>query len=166
MKQILRTLFTLTIALTGVLRAQEVIDIPEVADDPKARDAYEFNLLRNPATGTIPALIRPKELKFAASLPDKEALPPEADAIDSRRPPPISVATRSVQYRRPDTRPWHRYYGRKCHPRGRCQRFDVENVGRRLDMGQHDKSGKHSQFHMPGPGHPSRPGRHVVLRYG
>ena len=108
MKRILRTIFSLAILMTGVLRAQEVPNLPDTKDDPKARDAYEHTLLRNPATGSIPALIRPKELKFAESLPDKEAIafrkrmdglvPDAAPPItwDSRGPYNIGGRTRSL----------------------------------------------------------------------
>jgi hypothetical protein len=44
------------------------------ADDPQARDRYEWMRLHDPATGEIPAKIREDELAFAAKLPTQEAL--------------------------------------------------------------------------------------------
>jgi hypothetical protein len=44
-------------------------------DDANARYNYELMLLRDPATGKIPAHIREKELAFAASLPNDASVP-------------------------------------------------------------------------------------------
>lgn len=43
------------------------------ADDPIARERWEFMRLRNPETGKIPEGIRAKELAYAATLPTKES---------------------------------------------------------------------------------------------
>ena len=40
-------------------------------DNPRARAEYEFNRMKDPATGTIPMGMRGKELAFAAHLPKK-----------------------------------------------------------------------------------------------
>lgn len=44
------------------------------ADDPIARERWEFDRLKDPATGRIPRGIRAKELAFASSLPTKESI--------------------------------------------------------------------------------------------
>jgi hypothetical protein len=43
-------------------------------DNPHARWEYEFMMLRDPKTGTIPEGIRAKELAFARALPSREAM--------------------------------------------------------------------------------------------
>ena len=42
------------------------------AENPHERASYEWMMLRDPATGKIPAHIRERELAFAATLPNAE----------------------------------------------------------------------------------------------
>ncbi|MBI2618866.1 MAG: T9SS type A sorting domain-containing protein [Ignavibacteriales bacterium] len=44
------------------------------ADDPIARERWEFERLKDPTTGRIPRGIRAKELSFASTLPTKESV--------------------------------------------------------------------------------------------
>lgn len=44
-------------------------------ENPRARKDYKFNLVKDPATGTIPPDIRRRELQYAATLPRKNSDP-------------------------------------------------------------------------------------------
>ena len=47
--------------------------VSQEGDDPVARAEYEFNMLKDPSTGQIPAGIRERELKYAQTLPKIDA---------------------------------------------------------------------------------------------
>jgi photosystem II stability/assembly factor-like uncharacterized protein len=85
--------------LTGIQLNGQSISRPFAPDDPEGRRVYEFNLLKDPQTNSIPKLIRERELAFSMTLPVYQSENRSSAAtltFDARGPRNLGGITRAL----------------------------------------------------------------------